>query len=347
MKRKGIFSGAEELLNPNAARDNLAISEEVFSMDKEKCQSVIDQIKSVFAELQEQSNDKYGEYSWERVYQKEIGKFPKELSLRESLVLARLKEEGNPEAEEFLTCAYLRLAWAIACKLSVKYSTLGSLDLMDFVGAANLGLTDAEKKWESAKQKGARFETYARYRIVGQILDQVRSMGSSAFKVNRDIVNLKEKVSFLLECWEKNSAPSLEDLSKLTGAGRTSIERVLVESCLVSADWNFDFMGMEAGLEYSGVSIDDVLDIEQELVIIQEKIEGCKDKQILLWALGFLPGDGKNKTMKQIGSMFGRTESRVSQIVKEFLLYLKEKGLVFTRNEIIRKQEFVLEARLS
>ncbi len=275
------------------------------------------------------------------LYLRDINCF-KVIGFRDSIALARASELGNDEARNHLICAHLKWAFRIASRFHKSFM----VDLLDLAQQANLGLVDAVDRWEKARVKGADFKTYARHRVVGEILDFLRGDGKLIGQPPHSIKELKKKIEWITEHWTKGETPTPVELAKLCGASRA-----LVISAVLFRENAIDEK-IEEILD-SGENLEDniasCIDAENSLRAVRQAIEKFsaqhnnkrKCQKILFLRLGFT----EEMKLKEIGKKFGLTESRICQIMKDFFIYLRFIKINETTSSILAKQKFVAERR--
>lgn len=201
------------------------------------------------------------------------------------------------------------------------------IEVDDLISVGVLGLIDAIDKYDSSR--GAKFKTYAEFRVRGAILDELRSMdwvprsvrqkASSMETVVRKLQNklgrppeddeIADEMGISLDelfnaLNETKSMPilSLEDL----GIAKDSGEQQSLLECLAGkgdADPQTHFR---------------LVELKE---IIAKAIDNLPEKERLMISLYYY----EELTMKEIGEVLGITESRVSQIHSKAVFRLRNK----------------------
>lgn len=141
------------------------------------------------------------------------------LSDKEKKELREMIESGR-EAREVLTVSNLRLVVSIA----KRYMNRG-LSFLDLIQEGNMGLMKAVEKFDYAR--GFKFSTYAtwwiRQAVTRAIADQSRTIRVPVHMIEtvRDLKRAKHEYT-----QKHGAAPTLEDLSRLTGMSIDKIKRV-------------------------------------------------------------------------------------------------------------------------
>jgi len=196
-----------------------------------------------------------------------------------------------------------------------------SVSFGDLVGAGNLGLVEATRRFDPAK--GASFATFARHRIRGAITDSLRRL---------------DPVSRRLRSFQKVAKQAADTLTVTLGRAPNDAEiaaRVGLPACR--------FKRLSRDLHEAGCSVDGAAPAETTLTPLDRRPAECDDPQRLAeWAelrttmngaLRTLPRRDQTVirwrhfdgwTMKRIAARLGVSESRVSQIHSGAMRRLKE-----------------------
>lgn len=203
---------------------------------------------------------------------------------------------------------YLPLVRRMARRFLSRSAALADVD--DLVAWGTLGLLDALERYDCARE--ALFATYARFRIRGAILDQLRALDWVPRSV-REKAAAVERVARLLET--RLGRPAGEDemargLGLSLGAYRDLVGRI-APMTLVSLD------DLRSGSDDDDLPIDRAatdplrgLLRRERLLMIAGAIGRLPERDQLLLSLYYRDG----LTMKEVGAVLGLTESRVSQL---------------------------------
>ena len=212
---------------------------------------------------------------------------------------------------------YLPLVRRVARRFRSRFSTQADVD--DLVAWGTLGLLDALDRYDPARE--ALFATYARFRVRGAILDQLRLLDWVPRSV-REKAAAVERVARLVE----------------TRLGRPASEDEMARGLGLSLAAYRDLLGQIAPMTF--VSLDDLRSVSgdddlplaraapdplrallrrERLRLIAEAIGHLSERDQLLLSLYYRDG----LTMKEVGSVLGLTESRVSQLHTTAMLRLR------------------------
>ncbi len=192
----------------------------------------------------------------------------------------------------------------------------------DLISAGVLGLIDAIEKYDSSQ--GIPFEYYAKIRIKGAMLDEIRSMDW----VPR---SLRQKSSMV-----EKTCMTLEQR-----LGRDPTEEEIALELNVNMDEFHKLLDEVKGLSFLPENIHDVIRENRESHLLSsgseelfdaayreeirnhlaEAITSLAEKEQLVLSLYYY----EELTMKEIGATLGYTESRISQIHTKAMLKLKTK----------------------
>ncbi len=197
------------------------------------------------------------------------------------------------------------------------YSKLpNSIDIMDIENYAYIGLLDAIQKYDLARN--IKFETYASYRIKGAIIDGIRKQDWLS-----RTMRAKCKKSAEMEESLRNGE-SGPDSRGSRGLGSDGNEKFVMLSI---DDPNFYEKKRKENSNYvesiydlyAGKNTEFAEHLENKLSLKDalKKLTPQQKKIVFLYYF-------KGKTFKEIGKLMNITESRVSQINKNVLIFLRK-----------------------
>ena len=214
----------------------------------------------------------------------------------------------------------------IAALLLASWDHPGHIDSGDLVSYGSLGLLDAISKFEPAR--GVKFETFAKHRIRGAIIDGVRvedpaprAMRARARRVRAAETSIAQRTGLPPTVAEIASHAHLSCEQVRAGRSYSRSERqVRLDSLVELAD------GFEVTLAET-IACQDRPDQDYEMVEnrdrFAERIAVLPERERIVFTLYYALG----LTLKEIGELFGTTESTVSQIQTRALLTLRSSML--------------------
>ena len=314
------------IINSMLLRENikfLKIVENIFYNDSEYDNKYLKLIKEAYFNQICKSND-IGIQGFEN-----LNILTKE---EERILFLRAKNGDSLARNKFIECN-LRLVFAIAH----QYSKCAELD--DLIGCGSIGLIKAYDKFDL--DKNYKFSTYASYWIRKEINDFI--------EINRNIkiphitytmINQVEKAKRMLS--SARMEVNLENISSITGFSQKEVEKLL-KICMQTTSLDtyqeeedcslYDFV---QGDDDTEETVLDKLDIEQiHLIlkkIVEDKIVSSRDMKIFMYRNGFF--SDRVYKYEEIGSMFGISEQRCSQIFKSVVNAIKRSKHVRILKEI-------------
>ena len=201
------------------------------------------------------------------------------------------------------------------------------IEVDDLISVGVLGLMDAISKYDSSR--GAKFKTYAEFRVRGAILDELRSLDwvprsirQKASQVDKVVVALQSKLS---------RQPEDEEVAKEMGLSLDQFHNTLNETKSIPI-FSLEDLGIakESGEQQSLLDClagkaDADPQTQIRLVelkeIIAKAIDALPEKERLMVSLYYY----EELTMKEIGAVLDITESRVSQIHSKAVYRLRTK----------------------
>lgn len=221
--------------------------------------------------------------------------------------------EKDKSSFQDLVIAYDYLVKTTAA--SIAKNLPNHIDYDDLVSDGYIGLIDAIQRYDSSY--GYKFETYASFRIRGEIIDKLRQFDwapRSLRSKNREIDSATEKLSN-----ELGREPTEEEIANILGWKTNDISRIKGHGNSASV-FNIDEIVNSEGDSFK---LSDILadDSDSHDLLDHEDFSLLKDKILE----GFTQLNGQQKTvfflhyieglsLKEIGEMLEVTESRVCQI---------------------------------
>ena len=201
------------------------------------------------------------------------------------------------------------------------------IEVDDLISVGVLGLMDAISKYDSSR--GAKFKTYAEFRVRGAILDELRSLDwvprsirQKASQVDKVVQGLQAKL---------RRTPEDEEVAQEMGLSLDQFHETLNETKSIPI-FSLEDLGIakESGdqqslLDCLAGKADADPQTQVRLVelkeIIAKAIDALPEKERLMVSLYYY----EELTMKEIGAVLDITESRVSQIHSKAVYRLRTK----------------------
>ena len=201
------------------------------------------------------------------------------------------------------------------------------IEVDDLISVGVLGLMDAISKYDSSR--GAKFKTYAEFRVRGAILDELRAMDWVPRSIRQKASNVDKVVQALQA--KLSRTPEDEEVAKEMGLSLDQFHDTLNETKSIPI-FSLEDLGIakESGEQQSlldclaGKADADpqtqirLIELKE---IIAKAIDALPEKERLMVSLYYY----EELTMKEIGAVLDITESRVSQIHSKAVYRLRTK----------------------
>jgi len=233
--------------------------------------------------------------------------------------------EITPENREEVIKRYSPMIKYVANRIAMRLPP--HIEVDDLISVGVLGLMDAISKYDSTR--GAKFKTYAEFRVRGAILDELRSLDwvprsirQKASQVDKVVQELQAKLS---------RSPEDEEVAKEMGLSLDQFHDTLNETKSMPV-FSLEDLGLakdsgeqQSLLDCLAGKADADPQTQIRLVelkeIIAKAIDSLPEKERLMVSLYYY----EELTMKEIGAVLEITESRVSQIHSKAVYRLRTK----------------------
>ena len=233
----------------------------------------------------------------------------------------RHKYEKDSHAREELITRCLPLVKSLAQRLSVYSSACCDTD--DLVSAGIIGLIDALEKYDPNEQTS--FRTYAKCRIRGAMLDEIRNSKWAPRSIQEKTRALKSIYAKLEQ--KLSRTPTEYELADALDMSIEQFRKMMIQigpsaiflcSTKISEEEEYEEYLESHFQDFESVSPDEQVILEETASILSSAINSLPEKEALVISLYYF----NEMTMKEIGKILSLTESRVCQIHSKALLKL-------------------------
>jgi len=252
----------------------------------------------------------------------EVNRYPL-LTASEELALARRIQAGDDEALDELVQRNLRFVISVA----KKYRNRG-LSLLDLIEEGNIGLMTAARRFDP--DRGVKFISYAVWWVRQSILAALaRQSRTVRLPLNRtgDLSRVVKTSASLRQ--ELDREPTEEELAHVTGLSPHVVRSLVgVNRNELRLDAPLSREGDRALLEQFVHA--QAPDIEEEAArrLLRDDLEDAlqalspRHQRVLRLYFGF--DDGRERTLEEIGELFGVTRERIRQLRDRALKHLHD-----------------------
>jgi RNA polymerase sigma factor FliA len=217
---------------------------------------------------------------------------------------------------------YLPLVKNVVLRMAAKLP-IDHADKEDLINVGIIGLMAAIEKYDASRN--VQFDTYARFRIKGAVLDELRARDWVPRSTRNKETRLEEAFAELRQ--ELGRAPNENDLSSYLGVTIDEYHILLDEvksvSIVSKEDLPPDYLDNFEGEEITGTmdSSNPLHDLTRRdmMMGLKKAIDALPQKERLVLSLYY----HDELTMKEIGKVMDLTESRICQIHVQATLRLR------------------------
>ncbi|MDR1571935.1 MAG: FliA/WhiG family RNA polymerase sigma factor [Clostridiales Family XIII bacterium] len=239
------------------------------------------------------------------------------------------RESGSVDARNDIVLAYMDLVKKIVLRFKGSYSNYGQLD--DMINQGMIALIDAVEKFDPGM--GNKFETFASLKIKGAVIDFMRKQDW----IPRNQRSLVKELNAAYEALytEHGREPAREEVAARMGVDAAQLDKILQKrhnAMVLSYEEAINEKMMTASpllTEHKEADAPEAEILREELKQqLAEAVGGLGEKERLVVSLYYYEG----LKLKEIASVMGITESRVSQIHSAAILKLRHKIDAYNKN---------------
>lgn len=230
------------------------------------------------------------------------------------------QQSKDLEVRNEIVVQYSYIVKCIALKTVGRYQYFNYMD--DIVNEGLIALLDAVEKFNLEKK--TKFETYASIKVRGAMIDYIRKQDCFPRRLKRIAKNINEAENALSH--QLGRTPSDKELADFLEVSLSEFEKMQAETCALNM-LSFEEMIYEKGVEniQTGLGNETFQGPEQVVAekelqnILTKDIELLNEKEQIVISLYYK----EQLKIKEISSVMGISDSRVSQIHSSALRKLK------------------------
>jgi RNA polymerase sigma factor for flagellar operon FliA len=220
--------------------------------------------------------------------------------------------------------------WLVRCiAKSIADCLPRQVDLDDLVGAGAVGLIRAVDEFDPSR--GAKLETYARYRIKGSILDELRKQDTLPYSTRTRLRSLERAIRTLER--RLGRYPTDQEIVREAGISEEEMSRLLALATAIDLYSLDDILenddeDLKPTPDHPAAHAEDPLsrlEREEATAVMVEALRSLPRMERTVLGLYYYEG----LRMKEIGEVLGVSESRVSQVHSKAILLLRAKLRIY------------------
>jgi RNA polymerase sigma factor for flagellar operon FliA len=211
------------------------------------------------------------------------------------------------------------------------------VDVEDLVQVGLVGLLQSADRYDP--DRGVKFQTYANRRVEGAMLDYLRSLDWRPRSVRRRGRELEHAMAAVEQ--RLGESVSQEELAQEMGVSASELDQLIRDACS-SGEWHATSLGEQGSDEGARDLLAEIVDPsdspeetvgKQEMLrVMAEAVNGLPLKERLVLSMYYY----EHATMKEIGSVLGVRQGRVSQLHSQAIGRLR-KRIQFTSPKTPRR----------
>ncbi len=229
------------------------------------------------------------------------------------------KMDIHSASQDEIVVQYAPLVKRIAYHLVARLPSSVTVD--DMIQAGMIGLLEASRNYDA--RQGAAFETYASIRIRGSMLDELRKNDWAPKSVHRKIRQVMEAVRNIEN--ESGRDARDEEVAKAMNLSLDEYYKILQDASILRI-FSFDELGVDEDVigddmsEHHPSPLDDIQrsDFKSKLA---DAVASLPERERLIISLYY----DNELNLREIGSVLGVSESRVSQLLSQALIRLRSR----------------------
>ncbi|MFA5675330.1 MAG: FliA/WhiG family RNA polymerase sigma factor [Christensenellales bacterium] len=224
------------------------------------------------------------------------------------------------ENKNELVLHYLPQVKSIVLRLMPVYKAYSNYD--DMLSCGIIGLMDAVEKYDL--KRDVKFEYYAAMRIRGEIIDNIRKQDWAPSSLRRKIKAISQAYYDLEN--RLNREPTDKEVADYLNIDESDLHSTLGKSQMFNIIHFEELMQndiWELNIQSQGLSLEEEVENREMIQILGDLIDNLPEKERLVVTLYYY----EEMTLKEVASVLGVSESRISQIHSKAVMRLRSKLL--------------------
>lgn len=226
------------------------------------------------------------------------------------------KDTKDANYRQILIEQHIQLVKIVAGRMYNYYG--GNVEYEDLLGFGIFGLIDAIDKFDINRE--LKFETYAQIRIRGSIIDSLRKIDWVPRGLRKKAKEIENAINIVEN--KLGRSATIKEIADELNMNKKEVENTLSEISTINVPSLEETLANKGDISFNQNDIespDKIFEVKELKDILKGAIEKLNEKEKTVVSLYYF----EELTYKEIASVLGLSESRISQIHSKAIISLK------------------------
>lgn len=226
------------------------------------------------------------------------------------------KDTKDANYRQILIEQHIQLVKIVAGRMYNYYG--GNVEYEDLLGFGIFGLIDAIDKFDINRE--LKFETYAQIRIRGSIIDSLRKIDWVPRGLRKKAKEIENAINIVEN--KLGRSATIKEIADELNMNKKEVENTLSEISTINVLSLEETLANKGDISFNQNDIespDKIFEVKELKDILKGAIEKLNEKEKIVVSLYYF----EELTYKEIASVLGLSESRISQIHSKAIISLK------------------------